>query len=211
MPTDNAEKRRIGGLRQRLAQRLKPTSTPLVAPDTGSKTDAAASSAFPLSPSKDSKILISTQSTPNIGTQSTQKSLWEQARDSLSDKEKDFISEFVTTSVSSHSDIQTIFEAVKGKKKVCEEKSWKVTINGKEVALSDVADKVCNWLDRFKQIGDITVNVDPMHAGLPWAGIRLLLQVWNTSITSFLFYGDQNQSRVAISEPLRLLAQPLIT
>jgi len=43
--------------------------------------------------------------------------------------------------------------------------------------LWDEADKVMLWLDRFKQVGDIAVNADPIHAGLPWAGIRLLLEV----------------------------------
>lgn len=42
--------------------------------------------------------------------------------------------------------------------------------------LWDEADKVMLWLDRFKQVGDIAVNADPIHAGLPWAGIRLLLE-----------------------------------
>ena len=39
------------------------------------------------------------------------------------------------------------------------------------------ADKVLLWLDRFKSVGDIAVNVDPIHAGLPWAAIRLLLEI----------------------------------
>jgi hypothetical protein len=45
------------------------------------------------------------------------------------------------------------------------------------VRLQDTADKIIVWLDKFKVVGDIAVNVDPMHAGLPWAGIRFLLQV----------------------------------
>lgn len=45
------------------------------------------------------------------------------------------------------------------------------------MTLREEADKVLLWLDRLKQVGDITVNADPIHAGLPWAGIRLLLEV----------------------------------
>lgn len=44
------------------------------------------------------------------------------------------------------------------------------------------------WLDRLKQVGDIASNADPVHVGLPWAGIRVLLEVGITerihSITS---------------------------
>ncbi|KAK6605130.1 Vegetative incompatibility protein HET-E-1-like protein 7 [Botrytis cinerea] len=39
------------------------------------------------------------------------------------------------------------------------------------------AEKVLRGLRKFKEVGDIIVNVDPLHAGLPWAAIRLLLEV----------------------------------
>ena len=48
---------------------------------------------------------------------------------------------------------------------------------GRTIVLRHLADKVVFWLEKFKQVGDIAVNVDPLHAGLPWACIRLLLQV----------------------------------
>lgn len=32
-------------------------------------------------------------------------------------------------------------------------------------------------LDRFKQVGDVASNADPVHVGLSWARIRLLLEV----------------------------------
>jgi hypothetical protein len=51
--------------------------------------------------------------------------------------------------------------------------------------LQDEADKVILWLDRFKQVGDIAVNADQIHAGLPWAGIRLLLEVCGHVSTPF--------------------------
>ncbi len=82
----------------------------------------------------------------------------------------------VTTADSSHN-LQVILKAVQEKKKKCEEGRWTATFKGHEIALSDVADRVCTWLEKFKQIGDIVVNVDPLHAGVPWAGVRLLLQV----------------------------------
>jgi hypothetical protein len=38
-------------------------------------------------------------------------------------------------------------------------------------------EKFLNWMDRFKEIGDIVVQFDPVHAALPWAAVRLLLKV----------------------------------
>jgi len=33
------------------------------------------------------------------------------------------------------------------------------------------------WLDRFKSVGDVVANVAPLHVGVPWAGVRILLEV----------------------------------
>ena len=54
---------------------------------------------------------------------------------------------------------------------------WKVRIRGEDVVLRDVGMKILRWVDKFKQIGDITIQYDPGHAALPWAGFRFLLQV----------------------------------
>lgn len=125
-----------------------------------------------------SNLLTSIEPSPGTtATQSPQKTLWDRAVDTLTLAEKAFIQERVTTSVSSHTDFITILKTVQERKTKCEEEPWKVTFKGREFALCDVADTICAGLDKFKQIGDVAVNVDPLHAGLPWAGIRFLLQV----------------------------------
>ena len=73
--------------------------------------------------------------------------------------------------------LKEAFNAAQEKQKVCESKRWTFTWGKHSIRLWDEADKVILWLDRFKQVGDIVVNADPIHAGLPWAGIRLLLEV----------------------------------
>ena len=69
------------------------------------------------------------------------------------------------------------YKAAAEKQELCEAKRWTWTVGGKVIGLRDEADKVMLWLDRFKTVGDIAVNADPVHAGLPWAGIRLVLEV----------------------------------
>ena len=59
----------------------------------------------------------------------------------------------------------------------CEKKKLKFEIRGRQIILRDLADKAITWIDKFKEIGDVAVNFDPIHAALPWAGIRFLLQV----------------------------------
>jgi len=59
----------------------------------------------------------------------------------------------------------------------CADKRWSWNYKGREVYLFDQMDKVVQLLDRFKAVGDIVANVDPIHIGLPWAGIRAILEV----------------------------------
>ena len=73
--------------------------------------------------------------------------------------------------------LEQALAAAQEKQQHCLEKRWRVTFAGREFVLKEEADKVICWLNRVKQVGDIVVNVDPVHAGLPWAGIRLLLEV----------------------------------
>ena len=67
--------------------------------------------------------------------------------------------------------------AAKEKQQCCIEKSWTFTVKGRTVAVREKADKVVGWLNRFRAVGDVVATVDPVYVGLPWAGIRLLLEV----------------------------------
>lgn len=73
--------------------------------------------------------------------------------------------------------VEQALAAAQEKQRLCLEKRWRFTFAGKEFILKDEADKVVSLLNRFKAVGDVAVNADPIHAGLPWAGIRLLLEV----------------------------------
>lgn len=56
-------------------------------------------------------------------------------------------------------------------------KRWSWNYKGCQISLFEQADKVVRLLDRFKAVGDIVANVDPVHVGLPWAGVRAILEV----------------------------------
>lgn len=73
--------------------------------------------------------------------------------------------------------VQQALAAIRQKQAICQAKRWTFKLRGHTVVLRDEADNVVKWLDRFKQVGDVVSNFDPVHAGLPWAGIRLLLEV----------------------------------
>ena len=76
-----------------------------------------------------------------------------------------------------HLALEQALAAAKEKQRCCIEKRWTFTFTGRTVLLKEKADKVVGWLKRFAAVGDVVANVDPVHVGLPWAGIRLLLEV----------------------------------
>lgn len=73
--------------------------------------------------------------------------------------------------------VEEAYNAALNQKQSCEAKRLQWDFRGRRVFLRDEADKVLLWLDRFKSVGDVAANADPIHVGLPWAGIRMILKV----------------------------------
>ena len=46
--------------------------------------------------------------------------------------------------------------------------------------MRETASRLVGWITKFKEIGDIAVQYDPVHAALPWAGVRFILLVCGT-------------------------------
>lgn len=101
--------------------------------------------------------------------------LWEKAAQTLSDEDK---LKFDFSRTNRLAILNDVLVAVEAKKQSCMDKRWKYTKhNGDVVILRDVFEKMVGWVNKIKEVGDIAVQYDTAHATLPWAGIRLLLQV----------------------------------
>ena len=50
----------------------------------------------------------------------------------------------------------------------------------KEIDVQETADRLVGWITKFKEVGDIAAQYDPVHATLPWAGVRFILLVRST-------------------------------
>ncbi|KAF8853835.1 hypothetical protein BDZ45DRAFT_64299 [Acephala macrosclerotiorum] len=73
----------------------------------------------------------------------------------------------------------------------CFEKRWTFKRkNGEKVILRDVFGKFVKWINLFKEAGDVAVSYDPGHAALPWALVRVLLQVAVGDIEKYAFVVD---------------------
>ncbi|MCJ1462809.1 hypothetical protein MMC07_001412 [Pseudocyphellaria aurata] len=66
--------------------------------------------------------------------------------------------------------------AAKEKQRLCDENKWTFTFAGQALTSKDEADKVVHWLNRLRAVGNGFLGIDPVHAGLPWTGICLLLE-----------------------------------
>ncbi|KAK2795666.1 hypothetical protein FQN52_003515 [Onygenales sp. PD_12] len=74
--------------------------------------------------------------------------------------------------------IEELVGMARTKQSECETKSYRVVLGGKELILRDVAEKTIIWLQKFIAVGDVAVGYDQVHASLPWAGVRFMLQIF---------------------------------
>jgi len=153
------------------------TLTSSTAPPPGSPSTTS-SSTLVAAHSPNASTAFSTPSPQVTSDPSSNRQLLSNALKRLSDRDQATLQDHILPN-SNDIDLalRQALDAAEAKQQSCIEKRWTFTFAGRPVTLQEEADKVIRWLNRFKTVGDIAVNVDPMHAGLPWAGIRLLLEV----------------------------------
>lgn len=115
----------------------------------------------------------------------TDTDLWTIALESRPDDERAAI--ITTTASDPDLDIlERLSDELKQKRDQCGQERLKYKFHGQQIVMQDILEKALVWINKFKEIGDIVVQYDPVHAALPWAGVRFILQVsWNTY--SFIF------------------------
>lgn len=103
------------------------------------------------------------------------RALWKEAIDGMSNGEK---KELSFGPVDDDEIANKLLQIVEEKKAESVRKQWGYTrSSGEHVTLRQVFEKINEWLNLFKDVGDVVVQYDPVHAALPWAGVRFLLQV----------------------------------
>lgn len=91
--------------------------------------------------------------------------------------------------------LDDLLKAVAEKQRVSIERQWRYTKrNGEVVLIRDMFQKVVDWVKKFREVGDAVAQYDPAHLSLPWAGIRLLLQVGEHHVP----YGRQSPSSLTL-------------
>lgn len=86
--------------------------------------------------------------------------------------------------------LDDVLATVVEKKQLCIEKQWKYKKGSREIVIRDQLEKLVVWVNKFKEVGDIAVQYDPGHASLPWAAVRLILQVFGASLMIYRLHDD---------------------
>ena len=73
--------------------------------------------------------------------------------------------------------LQKLFAIAKEAEEKTLAKRFKLKWGDKEIDVREKVEGFVDWLNKFKEIGDIVVQYDPVHAALPWAGVRFILMV----------------------------------
>ena len=69
------------------------------------------------------------------------------------------------------------------------EETWRLPGAG-DVAIRTFFGQIASSVQKFVSVGDVLAQVDPIHVGLPWAGVRMILLVSIVeTVSSWLLLG----------------------
>lgn len=109
--------------------------------------------------------------------------LWDQAAKALKEDNDSTMDLSVLNGRVPISDVQATVQETLDQ---CVRKRWVYTkSNGEKVVLYKIFERIVKWVNKFKEVGDITMQYDPAHAALPWAAVRFLLQGAVSSVETF--------------------------
>ncbi|KAL3293671.1 vegetatible incompatibility protein HET-E-1 [Colletotrichum asianum] len=107
--------------------------------------------------------------------------LWAKARERLPDDVREWLSGLDSGAQQSPIDAQWIDSLISQAEEKQEEleknrHSFSLGAGKHKLELRPLFENMIKWIDKFKGIGDVVSSFDPVHAALPWAAFRFVLQ-----------------------------------
>ncbi|KAJ9401934.1 hypothetical protein DTO282F9_1224 [Paecilomyces variotii] len=113
-------------------------------------------------------------------------SLWSRALSSLPPKDQRIFQISTTSSPDAKVILQDILSALERQRDRCKRDVWTtISVGGKELVIRDLCAKIASYVKKFMEVVDVAVQYDPVHAALPWAGVRFLLQLSFSAFEAF--------------------------
>jgi hypothetical protein len=142
----------------------------------------------------------------SMSNHSVYRNFWTEAEASLSKEYK--VPEQWRTAMTDGEPGGIVVGLVNAKMEECKDKQWKIRVNGEEVVVRDLFKKTLDWIKKFAAVGDTVVQYDPVHAALPWAGFRFLLQVHH--FRCFLFTSLERMRLISLDSWLSTRRRPMV-
>ena len=128
---------------------------------------------------------LQTQGTTNIATTDAKlrPDLWQLAYIKFSEKDPDLVRKYERmlskdTESPGNEDLQTKMSIILSRKlNQMASRQWSIKWKGKSLHVRDQVDRIVKSVQIAKDFGSAAAGLDPIHAGLPWAGVCILLQV----------------------------------
>lgn len=111
--------------------------------------------------------------------------LWQLAYMKLSQKDPNLIQKYERMLLkdlegSGKEDLQTRVSSILSRNlNKMTSRQWSIKWKGKPRQVRDQVDRIVKVVQIAKDFGSAAAGLDPIHAGLPWAGVCILLQVRN--------------------------------
>ena len=115
--------------------------------------------------------------------------LWSEAVQKLPEGDQQIIKELRSIDTAQEPLSKTMDELlglVKTVRDDSEAKQCTFSFRGKDIIIRDMMGKTICWMNKFKEVVDVIANVDPVHFGLPWAGVKFILEVCFSTNTLYL-------------------------
>ncbi|KAL8831217.1 MAG: hypothetical protein Q9170_005388, partial [Blastenia crenularia] len=148
----------------------------------------------PPPPYENGQLHTRSRGKPSLQKSGYVSSLWEQA---AAESKKALPQEIANADPSNI--LLNVCDEAKARQDESERKQWKVKKrgkNGEEVKLREVYSVIAKCAERFRDVGDLVVQADPVHTALPWLVIRTCLTV---AINEHEMYGIMIQGLEMVS------------
>lgn len=124
--------------------------------------------------------------------------LWQEAVEKLPEKDKKSL-ELPKSGTSTTNIVEDALAGVRNSEDKVNRNLIRVKTKRGEVPLRHYVDKLTKVLIQFREVGDTLVQYDPGHAALPWAGVRLLLNV-SIVFHRVQVFADERAKQIAVND-----------
>lgn len=123
--------------------------------------------------------VVAHTSTPGASPKTSENDILQDALKEVGEQERETIENLLrpTNTVDVNDALSKVYTCAGELQERCRRTKLSWTWKGRQVYLSEKVDKILQFVDKLKAVGDIVANVDPIHVGVPWAGVRAILEV----------------------------------